>query len=612
MSDNAINFLTREKGLHKIVDACIEKERKLYEDTKENKKIDRDEYVTEMMSVLSKTAFIMFKNGDLSLPKKIYKSQVPCKYETQKERLLMVREIKDNQDNFRFQHRLFYDYFLLYYIAHNEMDLKLGERRKILESHAVDADSINSRRMYATFLASAKLYERITKNVKSFAASRYIKDQKPVELSEIYNVSMANIAIVDDPEWNIDRIIRLLPSIQSLRYRQFQINTCEDLGDYVDDRDLTLNKEAVLDSSGADRFGKLISLDTTAGTIKIRDLGHFDVSEEIWIGISSTSDFNELINTKNNVKIRLNLEKVLPTVFPELLPLIINENFKSERFFLCHGIDKLQINEILAKIDDGAENSEGLRNKIIFLVQLHYFETHYSEFSKEATSRIQERLDRLFLQNPEATDKLMDDLLRAHTTEHGENHPSATNLLMMYAESQYQLGICFYIGTEVEEDHGQAFAWWCLSANKGNANAQWRVGSCYYYGRGVDQNYSKAVTWWQISANQGNADARFNLGICYQYGIGVEKDDIIAFELFLKAANQDHIGALSWMGTCYYEGSGVEQDYTKAVNMFQKAANQGNGNSLYWLGICYYEGNGVEQDSVQAIAVFQKAANQDG
>ena len=60
----------------------------------------------------------------------------------------------------------------------------------------------------------------------------------------------------------------------------------------------------------------------------------------------------------------------------------------------------------------------------------------------------------------------------------------------------------------------------------------------YYNGKGVPQDYAEAFKWWRLAAEQGDAKAQSNLGSLYEYGQGVLQDNVMAHMWYnLAAAN---------------------------------------------------------------------------
>lgn len=75
-------------------------------------------------------------------------------------------------------------------------------------------------------------------------------------------------------------------------------------------------------------------------------------------------------------------------------------------------------------------------------------------------------------------------------------------------------------------------------AAQGDAEAQYNLGMLYYEGYDVNQDYATARQWWEEAAAEGNAWAQYRLGVLYSKGRGVPQDDATAREWFEKAAAQ--------------------------------------------------------------------------
>jgi uncharacterized protein len=179
-----------------------------------------------------------------------------------------------------------------------------------------------------------------------------------------------------------------------------------------------------------------------------------------------------------------------------------------------------------------------------------------------------------------------------------------------HAYVQLVLGKLYQEGVGVSKDLRQAFAFYELSANQGNAEAQNNLGVMYYYGHGVSKDYKKAVYWYEKAANQGVAATQYNLGVMYQNGYGVPQDYTTAVEWFEKAAEQGYADAQYNLGGMYENGHGVSQDYKTAVEWYEKAAIQGVAAALDNLGDIYKKGYGVPQDYKKAVYWYERAAYQ--
>lgn len=128
-----------------------------------------------------------------------------------------------------------------------------------------------------------------------------------METNPLKLLDAKSITISDNPTLDIDSIILLLPFMKSLLYRNFKINNDLELEEYVDERFLEINKEALLDSSGAERFGRLTVLDTTVGKIKLSELEYYAKADEIRVSIEKPSDLDSLTKLMDRKSINVQI-----------------------------------------------------------------------------------------------------------------------------------------------------------------------------------------------------------------------------------------------------------------------------------------------------------------
>ena len=187
---------------------------------------------------------------------------------------------------------------------------------------------------------------------------------------------------------------------------------------------------------------------------------------------------------------------------------------------------------------------------------------------------------------------------------------ATTNDLLKLSNSDVQLemGLRFYHGFGVPKDYKEAFRYFILSAEQGNARAQRVVGHCYHFGQGVESNDSFAIDWFFKAAEHGDIMAQNNIGACYHNGIGIPKNYSEAIKWYKKAALQGHSLAQRNLGCLYYDNKYGNQDFKEAVKWFSKAAEQGHADAQYKLGICYETGRGVILDGSIAKEWYMKAA----
>ncbi len=134
------------------------------------------------------------------------------------------------------------------------------------------------------------------------------------------------------------------------------------------------------------------------------------------------------------------------------------------------------------------------------------------------------------------------------------------------AEAQFFLGDCYGSGEGVRQNDWLAIMWfkkaaeqdfevakaflknykstdvadWLKAAEGGDVDAQYSAGECYYHGTGLPQDYGEAVHWLTKAAEQDDYDAQKLLMRCYLHGKGVPKD-VAQAEMWFNKARQNGI-----------------------------------------------------------------------
>ena len=175
------------------------------------------------------------------------------------------------------------------------------------------------------------------------------------------------------------------------------------------------------------------------------------------------------------------------------------------------------------------------------------------------------------------------------------------------AELRYYIGICYKEGYAVEHDYAEAFEWFKLAAEMGNAAAKCELGYAYEKGNGVAVDYGLALKWYRASAQAGNAMACLYLGLMYDEGRGVMQSSVEAAEWYRKASGLGNAHAGYLLGLLYYEGRGVPQSYLSAADLYRKAGSAGHAHACFLLGKMYENGTGINQSSSEALYWYKKA-----
>lgn len=115
-----------------------------------------------------------------------------------------------------------------------------------------------------------------------------------------------------------------------------------------------------------------------------------------------------------------------------------------------------------------------------------------------------------------------------------------------------------------------------VAARGGVAQAQFELGLRFATGDQVEQDWRKAVEWYRRAAEQGLSDAQCALGDCYVGGLGVRKDRERAAAVYEQAASQGHLRAQWCLGELLAQGvGGLEPDPKKAALWCRRAADGG-------------------------------------
>jgi len=104
------------------------------------------------------------------------------------------------------------------------------------------------------------------------------------------------------------------------------------------------------------------------------------------------------------------------------------------------------------------------------------------------------------------------------------------------AETNYAIGMLYWLGQGVQVDYSEASQWMHKAAELGHAGAQGKVGYLYSEGITVAQNRQIAFEWFSKAAKQGDIDAQYNLGIYYLNGWGAPPDKTMAAQYMAAAA----------------------------------------------------------------------------
>ncbi len=178
------------------------------------------------------------------------------------------------------------------------------------------------------------------------------------------------------------------------------------------------------------------------------------------------------------------------------------------------------------------------------------------------------------------------------------------------APAQYELALCYELGTGTEKNLNLAFEWYQKAAEMGHAPAMHRLGLFYEKGVIGTPSPQEAFKWYNRAAERGYANGIFSLGVCYDWGIGTSQDHTAALAQYTRAAELGHRDAMYNLALCYEEGTGTAVDEHQAFIWFGRAAAAGQTEAQFKLGTYYYLGRETEKNENTALEWFNKAAEQ--
>jgi TPR repeat protein len=146
----------------------------------------------------------------------------------------------------------------------------------------------------------------------------------------------------------------------------------------------------------------------------------------------------------------------------------------------------------------------------------------------------------------------------------------------------------------------EAFKWFQLAADGGNAEAAYRLGVMLTIGQGRPKDAVEAAKWCRVAADRGHAPAQVLLGKAYETGSGVPQDFAEALKWYRMSADQKNAVAQVNLASMYSNGRGVARDPAEATRLYRLAADQGDSVGQGNLGLRYAAGQGIAPNPAAA------------
>ncbi len=188
---------------------------------------------------------------------------------------------------------------------------------------------------------------------------------------------------------------------------------------------------------------------------------------------------------------------------------------------------------------------------------------------------------------------LLSDSLNAQTADelnrqskealNKQDYKKAVSLIKLAAEkgnpeAEYNYGVSFQGGVEVEKNDSLANVWFLKSAQQGWKDAQFKIAYSYGTGRGTEKNNKMAFYWSLQCAEQADEDCMFNVITCYMNGTGTGKniDSMLIWAIRLaRMPNPEDLGlsgkitsARANLARMYRDGDIIPRNYEQSYMWF--------------------------------------------
>ena len=122
-------------------------------------------------------------------------------------------------------------------------------------------------------------------------------------------------------------------------------------------------------------------------------------------------------------------------------------------------------------------------------------------------------------------------------------------VMVCFGACQPTAGEAFRHGVDAyqEGDYEQAREAWLPIAEAGHGAAQRNLGLLYFLGQGVEQDHPAAAQWFRRAAEQGTVETALKLAVMYANGDGLEQDRVQAYKWALIARDQGDPEADAWL-----------------------------------------------------------------
>lgn len=187
-------------------------------------------------------------------------------------------------------------------------------------------------------------------------------------------------------------------------------------------------------------------------------------------------------------------------------------------------------------------------------------------------------------------------------------------------QAEYNLGLLYLLGTDMQPDYTKATDWLTDAAFKGNDYAQYALARIYDYGyrdvanqEVIPANLEKAMAMYNLAAANGSGFAQYRLAeiLVRQNHAGMSLDELqkqnqLIKDLYTSAVKAEVKDAQ--LPLAFYDAMDTnQQKQQQAFDVAKQAAESGNQEAALLLGLMYDRGIAVKANQDDALYWYKKA-----
>lgn len=179
---------------------------------------------------------------------------------------------------------------------------------------------------------------------------------------------------------------------------------------------------------------------------------------------------------------------------------------------------------------------------------------------------------------------------------------------LLFCAQQGNTDAMYILGNHFQEDRFEAEKWFQAAVSKGNFEAYLPLGRLYLSSANLKKN-AQAFQFFTIAAENGNAEAMYEVSLSYALGRERKADPALAHFWLKKSAEKENVLAMRDLGAQWIS-SEDPQLQSQGFVFLQKAAQLGSHRAMLDLSHALRMGKGCPPDSQSSIQWLRKAMSE--